>query len=421
MNPLTSTLGHWLAAAALPAITLRFRRSADRRHQPDADIQGPLERDRPRRPVQRPRRLLQCLALSAATAALLTVVPAHAQRSSAPKPLVPVANFTGWSDVQLSQYLTETLRPEIQQTIRERGMVVVATAWTTELRSAKACFASVGLAEAPPKGRNPRWPTNTSQSFAFGQSQDCYDERIRDAVGVMNEAGMQSLLQGIEQTANAGGTRTAMPADTGMVRLHRSGGFEYDDAPLFEKLHAFSLGEALDYRHAMTTVRSFALRFDNGKIMCVAETGFTARNADGRAARMPASLSSVLVLRDGGESAECLQAAALAAVDRLVKDTWVGKNGRLSGFERAREDGVPLPDLKRAAAVEKRLMAAAQPAAQQVATRSQQVNRVTCTNQCFNGDCIRTFPDGRKERWQAPRVFDPFSRDWKWDTNSCGT
>lgn len=49
-----------------------------------------------------------------------------------------------------------------------------------------------------------------------------------------------------------------------------------------------------------------------------------------------------------------------------------------------------------------------------------QRNVVNCHNQCFNGDCLRTFSDGRKERWQAPRVFDPFTNDWKWETSSCG-
>lgn len=53
-------------------------------------------------------------------------------------------------------------------------------------------------------------------------------------------------------------------------------------------------------------------------------------------------------------------------------------------------------------------------------TRS--TNRLTCNNQCVNGDCIRTFPDGRKERWQAPRVYNPSTRNWEWDinTNACG-
>ena len=45
---------------------------------------------------------------------------------------------------------------------------------------------------------------------------------------------------------------------------------------------------------------------------------------------------------------------------------------------------------------------------------------LSCTNRCVNGSCVRTFPDGRTERWEAPRVLDPFTNNWKWDTSSCG-
>jgi len=48
------------------------------------------------------------------------------------------------------------------------------------------------------------------------------------------------------------------------------------------------------------------------------------------------------------------------------------------------------------------------------------VQNLSCTNNCMNGSCVRTFPNGRTEHWQAPRVFDPFTNDWKWDTSSCG-
>ncbi|MCD2517967.1 DUF4189 domain-containing protein [Massilia sp. G4R7] len=45
---------------------------------------------------------------------------------------------------------------------------------------------------------------------------------------------------------------------------------------------------------------------------------------------------------------------------------------------------------------------------------------LSCTNRCVNGSCVRTFANGRTERWQAPRVLDPFTNNWKWDTSSCG-
>lgn len=52
--------------------------------------------------------------------------------------------------------------------------------------------------------------------------------------------------------------------------------------------------------------------------------------------------------------------------------------------------------------------------------RTQAVQELTCTNRCVNGSCVRTFPNGRTEKWQAPRVYDPFTNDWKWETSSCG-
>ena len=55
------------------------------------------------------------------------------------------------------------------------------------------------------------------------------------------------------------------------------------------------------------------------------------------------------------------------------------------------------------------------------ASQSTQQNAVSCSNQCVNGDCLRTFSDGRQERWQAPRKFNALSGDWEWETNSCGS
>lgn len=72
----------------------------------------------------------------------------------------------------------------------------------------------------------------------------------------------------------------------------------------------------------------------------------------------------------------------------------------------------------RVASQSEKARADARPASPQVATRA--VQHLSCTNRCVNGSCVRTFADGRTEQWQAPRIFDPFTNDWKWDTNSCG-
>lgn len=44
---------------------------------------------------------------------------------------------------------------------------------------------------------------------------------------------------------------------------------------------------------------------------------------------------------------------------------------------------------------------------------------VTCNTRCVNGDCWRTYDDGHHTQFQAKRVFDPFSGEWKWDDGGC--
>lgn len=238
--------------------------------------------------------------LSVVITMFLVTPPVFAQNASGSRPMIPVANFTGFSDASLSEYLTDNLKPEIQQVIRERRLVVVATAWTWQLQGGKACFATIGLAEAPPKGRNPRWPSFTSRSFEFGASDDCLAAQIRGAVTTFNENPLEKVLSDIDLTSNAGGVRQTEAANRDRVQFGWQSDNEYNNAPIFDKLQAYSVGEALDYRHVTTFVRSNVTRFDSGKLMCVAEAGFTARKPEGRNSRVPASLNASIVLQDGG-------------------------------------------------------------------------------------------------------------------------
>lgn len=79
----------------------------------------------------------------------------------------------------------------------------------------------------------------------------------------------------------------------------------------------------------------------------------------------------------------------------------------------------------RAMAERNRVAAAApapEPRPSRTSSTTRSTNVLTCENRCTNGSCVRTFPDGRQERWQAPRVFNPVTRNWEWDTttNACG-
>lgn len=44
---------------------------------------------------------------------------------------------------------------------------------------------------------------------------------------------------------------------------------------------------------------------------------------------------------------------------------------------------------------------------------------VTCSTKCINGDCYRTYDDGRQVRFQAKRVYNALTSQWEWDSGSC--
>lgn len=45
--------------------------------------------------------------------------------------------------------------------------------------------------------------------------------------------------------------------------------------------------------------------------------------------------------------------------------------------------------------------------------------RISCNTNCRNGDCHRTYDDGRKVRFQAPQKFNSFTGQFEWDSGTC--
>ena len=44
---------------------------------------------------------------------------------------------------------------------------------------------------------------------------------------------------------------------------------------------------------------------------------------------------------------------------------------------------------------------------------------VSCNTTCFNGDCKRTYDDGRKVRIRAKQTFNPMTSQWEFDAGGC--
>lgn len=43
----------------------------------------------------------------------------------------------------------------------------------------------------------------------------------------------------------------------------------------------------------------------------------------------------------------------------------------------------------------------------------------TCNTQCYNGNCYRTYDDGRQVNFQAQQKWNPFNNQFEWDSGGC--
>lgn len=337
-----------------------------------------------------------------------------------------VIDQTGLNGLQ--DYLDTNLPAPMKATMDERGLATWAITSAIRVQNNGYCVAVAGLTIASADGRMARRPAATHDTIMRydnvtkdWDSGDCRAEALREAIATLAKAPVPSV-EAMRRLLGSGGTHAKQKADNGMINLSSQDVSDSTKAAAFDALHGYDLGAAVDYRHVTAVLynSSFTMKKDNERV-CFALFGLSARPPSDRAPRLPAHNSAGLYV--GDDEATCARGASLAAIRATLDQPWT-KAGAFNGFDKTREDGVPLPDI--AAAAKKRAAAVARAAAaeKRATTRvaSTQRNVVRCSNVCTNGSCLRTFENGRTERWQAPRIRDPFSNNWTWDinTNACG-
>jgi hypothetical protein len=326
-----------------------------------------------------------------------------------------VANFTSFTAKELSDYLTENLKPEIKNEIIRRKLVVFAL--TAKFDEKQACIAMVGLTEGI-INRNPRLPA--ARYPRIGKEDDkhwaegnCTSVHLKAAIEDLNKAGLTELLEGIDFTASEGGKRSMQKQSLEMMTLATPGiATEYQQS-LYDVIGQHKFSSAFDYRHVQSSIYATAAQFNNESYICVAFAGVSGNSPENRNFRWPGYTTSFVRMQSGGNIDACKNFVAKTALTNLLDEPWTEK-GLLDNFAASREDGLPLPRAQKDKPQQR------EPAATTSTTR--QSNRTSCTNDCMNGSCARKFPDGTTERWQAPRKFDPLSQNWGWDTstNACG-
>ena len=62
---------------------------------------------------------------------------------------------------------------------------------------------------------------------------------------------------------------------------------------------------------------------------------------------------------------------------------------------------------------------AEQPTGQYPARPEVMPGLTTCNTRCVNGDCYRTYGDGRKVHFQARQKWNPIDNQFEWDSGNC--
>lgn len=181
---------------------------------------------------------------------------------------------------------------------------------------------------------------------------------------------------------------------------------------LVDIISQYHFSSAFDYRYIQSSILADGVQFSSGDYMCVAFAGVTGNSPDDRHFRWPGITTGYVRLQTGGDIESCKLLVAKEALTNLLDTPWSEK-GLLENFAASGEEGIPLPRVPKA-----------KPSKQQpkvTTAGTSHTNRISCTNNCVNGSCLRKFPDGTTERWQAPRTFNPITSNWEWDTttNAC--
>lgn len=292
------------------------------------------------------------------------------------------------------------------------------------------CYVEIGTALPRQGDRMPRQPSWRAWAMA--------ERRAKEAPALTCERAMGAALKDLADTGEAltpaqlkvAAQRTADPARPrfesgqrrkGVVNHNHEGLSDFGKQSI-----ADTLGDrwtlALDHRKFSAFVYMRQTKTVEGHAYCLLLSGLTANQPEGVNVRMPANLYARYVLADG-PTADCANKVFNPSLEALHADF---QDDLDDFFKYGTETGQSYP-----AASEIRKIVAKydadqrrkeQAPARPVAATTSSRNVLRCSNDCVNGSCVRTFEDGRKERWQAPRRFNPLTNNWEWDTvtNACG-
>jgi hypothetical protein len=324
---------------------------------------------------------------------------------------------------------TERLASEHLKLVKDSNVVLLAYAMWME----SACIVDVGFARLS-RGRMPGVPYQKGWAISSqraGESRDDTCARtFAKAIDYLRDGTDIPAIVAKTAASDVPDAKARMPrnlpASKTIVYSYTSGLNSETESSMADLVGSRFL-QTFDYRKFAVYVDLMPFKTEEGREGCMVRTGLTARSTDGSRHRLPFYLYTRYLERQP-EAPRCPREMIKAALSDMASDALSGETYK--SFRDVAEPGVKYPtrkellatraafdrreaQLHRELEMKERKAVAAQ-------ARTVSTNVLRCTNECFNGSCVRTFENGRKERWQAPRVFR--FGNWEWDTttNACG-
>lgn len=355
---------------------------------------------------------------------------AQAPAEPAARQALAVENFSTLPWV--GQYAADRAGPALAAAFQRRpGLAIYAANYEYSHARSRWCVAQVGLTQAPSNAKlQPRFPAKLFLGAASGAlsepaegDKSCQARAMKRALDALQADENALRDEALDQTRETGGKRATEPANAKLS--HASYFMSQAGSNYIGELLPGWFGSALDYRQVSRLTVYQNLAADNGQVVCFAYLGLSPRSADGRMVKVPAAAMTRARLLERGQAelaqrdAECFD----PMFENLVKESVTPEGGLImtliETWARAGETDLPAPKPAQIkAAIERWQKAQPKPrAAVRENVNSSQTN--SCQVNCVNGDCVRRWPNGKSERFQAPRKFNPFNSQWEWDTSGC--
>lgn len=361
---------------------------------------------------------------------MCTALPlSHAQAPAAGDAAanVPVSVIFGeqrLSEERIQAIANEMVSPQQAAALRTHGLSLhtMVFSFNTGL-----CHAEVGTAMMPTGNQSTREPHWAAWAASEGKDtaipaktcEKAFRAALKNLVGTdaFTDANLREAAQ-----VTATPSKPTFPAKREANTVsHATWGLSNRGKQMIADTLAERWTVPLDHRKFSAFVYLRELKTLEGNKYCFLLTGLTAKKPLGSInARIPAQLSSRFRM---GE--DCANPLVEAGLEKL-RDTY--EEDLEAFYKYNTEPGQTYPSAaevrktlaKYEADQRRKAQAAAAPPARQSTTTSRNV--VRCSNDCVNGNCVRTLEDGRKERWLAPRRYNPLTSNWEWDvtTNACG-